>query len=358
MQTVVLEEKGVMNVRHRERPDPAPGHVLLRVEAVSICGSDISRFVKGHRTYPMVLGHECSGVVEAVGEGVEPRLVGERAALIPLVPCFHCAQCLLGHYSACHGYSFIGSRQDGGFAEYVDLPQTNLLPVPPQVSFEAAALIEPATVARHILALGNFQAGQSATVLGTGAIGLMLVQWLRVLGAGLIICTDVREENLETARRLGAHHALNPRATDVVEEVRKLTGDGADLALEAAGAPQTLAQTIEVIRPRGAVVCAGNQPLDATLPMSFIESMMRKELQINGCFMSYSAPFPGSEWTESLQAVLDGGLDMDAMISHRFPLHEAPSVFESIKAGTLSHRKIIFYPGERDAVAYRERGSA
>jgi L-iditol 2-dehydrogenase len=93
------------------------------------------------------------------------------------------------------------------------------------------------------------------------------------------------------------------------------------------------------------VVCAGNQPLDATLPMTFIENMMRKELQINGCFMSYSAPFPGHEWTESLEAVVNGGLNMEAMISHRFALSEAPSVFESIREHTMSHRKIIFYPG-------------
>jgi L-iditol 2-dehydrogenase len=130
----------------------------------------------------------------------------------------------------------------------------------------------------------------------------------------------------------------------VPEEVRKLTGDGVDLALEAAGAPQTLMQTIEVTRPRGAVVCAGNQPLDATLPMSFIENMMRKELQINGCFMSYSAPFPGYEWTESLEAVRNGSLDMEAMISHRLPLSEAPRTFEQIAQRAMPYRKIIFYP--------------
>lgn len=344
MKAAVLENRGVMTNRDVEQPDPRAGHALLQVRAVSICGSDISRYVKGHRTYPMILGHECSGVVAVVGEGVDPHLVGQHAALIPLIPCFNCEECHLGLYSACHSYSFIGSRQAGGFAEYVELPEKNLLLLPDEVSFEAGALIEPSTVARHILNLGNFRAGQTAVVFGAGSIGLMLVQWLRILGASLIVCADIADENLEVARQVGAHVALNPRNVDIPEEISKLTGDGVDLALEAAGTPQTLAQTIQVTRPRGAVVCAGNQPLDASLPMSFIENMMRKELQIRGCFMSYSAPFPGSEWTESLEAVVNGSLDMDAMISHRFVLSEAPRVFESIGERILSHRKIIFYP--------------
>ena len=347
MNAAVLDDKGIITNRELPTPDPGPGNVLLQVKAVSICGSDISRYVKGHRTYPMILGHECAGIVARVGPGVSEALTGEHAALIPLIPCFNCELCRQGLYSACHSYSFLGSRQSGGFAEYVELPETNLMVLPPRVSFEAAALIEPSTVARYILALGNFQTGQTAVVLGTGSIGLMLIQWLRILGAGLIVATDINDDNLQVAGQLGAHVTLNPRNDDIRAEVLKLTGEGVDLALDAAGAPQTLAQTIEVTRPRGSVVCAGNQPLDATLPMSFIENMMRKELQINGCFMSYSAPFPGHEWIESLEAVLNGSLDMEAMISHRFPLSEAPSVFTRIGDRSLSHRKIIFYPGDR-----------
>ena len=346
MQAAILEDRAVIANRDVPVPAPGAGHVLLQIRAVSICGSDISRYVKGHCSYPMILGHEAAGVVAEVGADVDTQLLGRHAALIPLIPCFTCQQCRLGYYSACHNYSFIGSRQAGGFAEYVDLPAKNLLLLPDAVSFEAGALIEPATVARHILELGHFQPGQTAVVFGGGSIGLMLVQWLRILGAGLIICTDLINENLEVARQLGAHATLNPREVDVAAEVQKLTGDGVDLALEAAGAPQTLAQTIQVTRPRGAIVCAGNQPPDASLPMSFIENLMRKELQLHGCFMSYSAPFPGAEWTSSLAAVLDGSLDMGAMISHRFPLADAPRVFERIADSSLVHRKIIFYPTE------------
>ena len=175
MKAAVLEDKGVISYKDVPTPQPRPGHVLIKVAAVSICGSDIKRFAQGHRTYPMILGHECAGVVETAGAGVDPRLIGRHVAVIPLVPCFECEQCRLGLYSACRSYSFIGSRQDGGFAEYVEVPERNLLPVPDEIGFEAAALVEPSTVARHMLDLGGFAAGQTAMVFGAGSIGGMIL---------------------------------------------------------------------------------------------------------------------------------------------------------------------------------------
>ncbi|MBK8901700.1 MAG: galactitol-1-phosphate 5-dehydrogenase [Anaerolineaceae bacterium] len=349
MKAAILENQGVMTYKEVPTPVPAPGHVRLQVKAVSICGSDIKRYVSGHRLYPIVLGHECAGIIESVGEGVSDDLIGKHASVIPVVPCFECEQCQRGCYSACHSYSFIGSRQAGGFADFLELPERNVLVVPDELPFEHVALIEPSTVARHMLALGDFEAGQTAVVLGAGSIGLMIVQWLRILGASLIICTDVSDDNLATARKLGAHVTLNPLRDDVAAEVRRLTDDGVDISLEVAGVPQTLEQTVPITRPRGKVICGGNQPLDKSLPMSFIENMMRRELSIIGCFMSYSAPFPGHEWTETVAALLDGSLDMETMISHRYSLAETPGVFARIGDHSLTHRKIILYPEGADA---------
>lgn len=344
MKAAVLENKGTIIYQDIPTPSPQPGNVLLQMQAVSICGSDLSRFTKGHRTYPIILGHECAGIVAEVGAGVPSDLVGKRAAVIPLVPDFVCDQCARGLYSACRHYSFIGSRQAGGFAEYVQVPEKNLWFLPEEISFEAGALIEPATVARHILDRGDFGAGSSACVLGVGSIGLMIVQWLHILKARLIIAVDVSNENLQAALKLGAHIALNPKQVDIAAQVRALTGDGVDLALEAAGAPQTLAQTIQVTRPRGNIVCGGNQPLDATLPMSVIEDLMRKELHLNGCFMSYSAPFPGHEWTEARDAIQSGALDIETMISHRVALSQTAQTFHDIAAREYPYRKIVFSP--------------
>jgi L-iditol 2-dehydrogenase len=346
MKAAVLENKGVLTYKDVPTPEPGPGHVRLQVKAISICGSDIKRYVDGHRMYPLILGHENSGVIDRVGEGVSESYIGKHAAIIPLVPCFECEECQRGYYSACHSYSFIGSRQPGGFAEFVDLPERNILILPDDLSFEHAALIEPSTVARHMLALGDFKSGQTAIVLGAGSVGLMAVQWLRILGARLIIVTDILEDNLQIASKTGAHAAINPSKVNVIKEVQKLVGDGADLTLEAAGVPQVLEQTLPITRPRGKVVLAGNQPLDQSLPLTFIELMMRREISLIGCFMSYSAPFPGHEWTETITALQNGSLDMETLISHRFPLSKAPEVFEKIGAHQLAHQKIILNPEE------------
>ena len=344
MQAVVLEEKGRMAYRELPTPQPRPVWVLLHVRAASICGSDLHRYVRGHRVTPLVLGHEAAGEICAVGAGVSPDLVGRHAAIIPLVPCFACEQCRAGRFSACPNYSFIGSRQNGGYAEYVELPSGNALLLPDELPFEAAALVEPSSVARHILGLGEFQAGQSAVVLGAGSIGLMAVQWLRILGASQIIASDLVPANRQAALALGAHAALDPQAVDLAQEVKRLTAGGADLALETAGAPQTLQQSIRVVRPAGTVVSAGNQPPEASLPMTWIEELMRGEIRLRGCFMSYSAPFPGREWTDSVAALQSGQLDWAAMISHRFPLSQAPEVFSQMAARSIAYRKIILSP--------------
>jgi L-iditol 2-dehydrogenase len=345
MKAAILENQGVMSYTpDAPMPTPQPGHALMKVKTVSICGSDIKRYVSGHRMYPLILGHECAGVIESVGEGVSEDLIGKHAAVIPLIPCFECEQCKAGRYSACHSYSFIGSRQAGGFAEYVELPERCAFVVPDDLSLEYVALIEPSAVGRHMVALGDFQAGQTAVVLGAGSIGLMIVQWLRILGASQIIVTDVSDANLAIAQKLGAHITLNAREVDVVKAIRNLTGDGADLTLEATGVPAVLEQTVPITRPRGKIVLGGNQPLDQSLPLTFIEQMMRCELSIIGCFMSYSAPFPGHEWDDTITALLDGSLDMETTISHRFGLSETPDIFAKIAAHEMTHLKIMLNP--------------
>lgn len=343
MTAAVLEGQNQVVCQQVALPVPGDGEVLLQVRAASICGSDVSRVLKGHRLYPLILGHEAAGVVVETGAGVDPSLRGLRAAIIPLIPCMQCVYCTQGLYSACTHYSFLGSRRNGAFAEYMSLPASNLLPLPEEVSFEAGALIEPATVAHHALEMGRFAPGQRVAVLGAGSVGLMAVQWLHILGAGQILVSDVVAENLECARQLGAHVTIQARREDVAERVLAETG-GVDLALELAGSPQTLVQAIQMTRPRGAVVLTGNQPKDATFAAEVMETITRKELGVYGTWMSYSAPFPGHAWTDAVAALRSGDLRTDAMITHRFSLCEAGDVFQQIAQRAFTYRKIILLP--------------
>lgn len=344
MKAAVMEGLGQIVCREVDRPAPGTGELLLRVRAASICGSDVSRVLKGHRMYPLILGHEVSGEVVEVGDGVDPALVGTRAALVPLIPCMKCEFCQQGLYSTCTGYSFLGSRRNGGFAEYVSLPVANLLPLPDGLDFEAGSLIEPLTVAIHALEMGRYQPGQQVAVLGAGSVGLMAVQWLRKAGAAKILVSDVVDENLDCARALGAHVTLNPRREDVVRRIAEETGGGADLALELAGSPQTLTQAIQVVRPRGAVVLTGNQPKDASFPAELMEQITRKEIGVYGTWMSYSAPFPGHEWHDAIAALRSGEVRVGEMITHRFPLSDVETVFQGIADRSFPYRKIMLIP--------------
>ncbi len=346
MKSAILEDKGVIAYKEIPTPEPGEGNVRLKIKASSICGSDIKRYISGHRKYPMILGHESSGVIDMVGEGVDSDLIGKHAAVIPLIPCYECVECKQGHYSACLDYSFIGSRQPGGFADYLELPLKNALVVPDDIPFEYAALIEPSTVAKHMLTMGNFSQGESALVLGVGAIGLLVVQWLRILKSRQIISADISDPNLETSVKLGAHIPLNLRNVDLSEEIFKLTDNGVDIAFEVAGVPQTLEQSVLVTRPHGRVVLAGNQPVDKDIKLLFIENMIRRQLSLVGNHMSFSNPFPGDEWSDSIKALQTGELDMDTMITHRFPLSEAPNIFKQIGEGSIKFSKIMFFPEE------------
>lgn len=353
MRAVVLEDRGVLALRERPEPVPGPGEVLLRVRAVSVCGSDLHRYHRGHRTYPLVLGHEAAGEVVRAGPGADPGLVGRRVALIPLVPDGTCPDCVAGRFSACPAYSFIGSRVDGAFAELVALPVRNVLPLPDDLPFETGALVEPSSVARHLLDLpgGDRSNGRpdairdaSVAVLGAGPIGLLVVRWLALLGARAILATDLVPDHLEAARSLGATAVVDPARDDVAAAVERLAPGGVDLVVEASGAPAALLSTVELARARGTILLAGNQPPESTLASAFLERLMRRELSLGGGFMSYSAPWPGREWTESVAALAAGRIPIAPLVSHRFPLSEAPAVFAAIGDGRLVHRKIVFDP--------------
>ncbi len=345
MKAAVLRGPATLIYADVDEPDVEPGSVLVRVGAVSICGSDLLRVFGGTaHSYPLILGHECAGVVAEVGAGVPVDLVGARVAVVPLVPCMQCASCRRGLYSACARYSFIGSRRAGGFADYVVAPLRNAMPLPDALDIEIGAILEPATIALHALERGGIKSGDRVAILGSGSVGLCAVQWARLCGAAHIIATDVVAENLELARALGADTTIDGAHEDVVAQVMGLTGDGVDVALEVAGTPATLRQAVAATRPRGVVILIGNQAGDTALPVTVIDGVMRRELDVRGAWMSYAAPFPGHEWTETLAAAERGDLRLREMISHRFPLSEVPDVFKRIHDHALPHRKIILTP--------------
>lgn len=316
-------------------PKPGPCEAVVRIEACGICGSDLPRaFGGGAHFYPVVVGHEAAGEIVAQGSEVKGLQVGDRVAIAPLFPCMACQSCQQGKYSLCQSYSFIGSRQQGCMAEYVCVPSKCLLKLPFGVSYEEAAMIEPATVSLHGL-LRVEVAGSRVVVLGVGTIGLLAVQWARFLGASQVIAVDIDDFKLGIAGKIGADVVINSgKETDQgLAKLREATdGHLADIVAETAGNPATQVQSIEVAASNGNVLYIGTAEKDVHFPARTFEQILRKELNILGSWMSYSPPFPGKEWNMAIQALAQGRIKVGDLITHRFQLHEAAIALETMRS--------------------------
>ena len=207
-----------------ETPVCRPGTVKVRIRATGICGSDVPRVLNhGAHFYPVVLGHEFSGDIVEVGEGVENLSVGDTVSGAPLVPCMKCEDCQLGNFSLCKHYSFIGSREQGSFAEYVVIPAANAIKYDPSIPYDQAAMFEPSTVAIHGLLQARYRGGETAAVLGCGTIGIFTLQWAKIFGAKKIVAFDIDDGRLALAKKMGADETVNTLKEGFMEEAKALT---------------------------------------------------------------------------------------------------------------------------------------
>lgn len=327
-----------------KKPEPGKGEVLIRVYYTGICGSDVPRVnADACHYYPNVLGHEFSGVVEEIGEGVTLVKEGDRVSGVPLVPCMKCEDCQKGDYSLCRHYSFIGSRQYGSFAEYVVVPERNAVPFDESVSFEQGAFFEPATVALHGLQRVDYAGGKTVAILGGGTIGLFTMQWARIFGAKKVVVFDIVPERLELAVKLGADAVVNPAKENVGEETKKLTGQkGFDFVYETAGNVNTIKTAFVIAGNKARICCIGTPTKELTFSVEEWENMNRKEFYLTGSWMSYSAPFPGKEWELTAHYFRTGELKFDeSLIFKKQPLSKIGEAFELYKTPGAVKGKIL-----------------
>lgn len=313
-----------------ETPVPGKGEVLIQVKYTGICGSDVPR-VNGTAChfYPNVLGHEFSGTVVELGEGVTALQKGDRVAGVPLHPCMKCEDCMRGDYSLCKHYSFIGSREFGSFAEYVVVPERNAVRFEDAVSFEQGAFFEPATIALHGLQRTPFRGGGSVAVLGGGTIGMFVMQWAKIFGAKDAVVFDITPERLELGKRLGATACINTRGEDFMEQAMTLTGGrGFDYVFETAGNTITMKMAFALAANKASVCFVGTPTRELSFTVEEWENMNRKEFTLTGSWMSYSAPFPGKEWSLTAHYFKTGALKFDeSFIFKKVPLSQIADAF-------------------------------
>lgn len=340
MKAAVLHAIGDLRIEDIATPTPGPGEVLVRVKSCGICGSDVPRvFSKGTYHFPTVCGHEFAGTVASASD----LAVGTPVTVFPLLWCGKCTECERGAYARCEDYGYLGSRSDGGFAEYVVAPRRNLLPLPAGVSLEEGAMTEPAAVALHAIKRANLQAGESVAVLGAGPIGLMVAQWARAMGAARVIVCDIAPASLALARELGFDLTVDSKSCDPVTRIAELTGGrGADVTVEAAGVPATFTAAVGAAAAAGRVVMLGNPSGDVTLPAKLISQIMRRELALLGTWnSSYSASGLPDDWRTVLAAVAAGTIKLKPLISHRFPLDQTLAGMNVMKSRNEFVAKVL-----------------
>ena len=327
-----------------ETPVVKPGTVKVHVRATGICGSDVPRVLhNGAHFYPVVLGHEFSGDVVEVGEGVTAIQVGDTVTGAPLVPCMKCDDCQRGNFSLCKHYSFIGSREQGSFAEYVVMPAQNAVKYDPAIPYAQAAMFEPSTVAVHGLLQADYRGGGTVAVLGCGTIGIFTAQWAKILGAKKLVVFDIDEGRLALAKRMGADETVNTLEPDYMAKAMAVTGGaGYDSVFETAGNPVTMRMAFALAANKARVCFIGTPHTDLTFTPAQWENMNRKEFLLTGSWMSYSAPFPGREWQLTAHYFATGELKFDPEFIYRtYPLSRVAEAFALYKDPAQVHGKIM-----------------
>lgn len=327
--------------------------VIIKVKAVGICGSDLSRYKKlGPYVEGMVWGHEFSGEVVQVGASVKKVKIGDRVAGAPCFTCEDldmdkCYYCEKSEYARCENLTVIGARHGGAFAEYIKLPEKNCVLIPKNVDYESAAMIEPSAVVVHGLYHTNITAGDTVVVVGCGNMGLLSIKFAKIFGATKIIAVDITGDALEMAKAYGATHTINSMKDETLEIIQQYTGDlMADLVVEAAGSAVTSAQVFAYAKKGGGVLFLGIPYADVLVERFYFEKIVRSELKVFGSWSCVSAPFPGKEWDTIMNLLANGTLELSSMITHRLSLSEGPEIFDAItnKKPEDNFGKVMFFP--------------
>jgi L-iditol 2-dehydrogenase len=325
MQALRLIRAGEVAVFEEPRPEPQAGELLVRVTAVGLCGSDAHWYCEGSigdavLKKPLVLGHEIGGVVES-----GPRK-GERVGLDPAVACLKCELCYAGLPHLCRNLRFAGhGATDGALRTFMAWPEHCIVTVPDNVSDAAAPLLEPLGVAMHAVDLAHLKPGQSAGVYGCGPIGLMLITLLRACGVDAVYATDLLDHRVEAARRMGAALAMKPAAgSEERQTIMAATGGrGVDVAFDVSGADDAIDTAIATVKPAGTVVLVGIPNNDRS---SFNAGMARrKETTIQLCRRMMP-----SDLGRAARFAERGLIDLDALITERFPLAEGKAAFDAL----------------------------
>jgi alcohol dehydrogenase, propanol-preferring len=331
MRAAILRAAGQpLTVGELPRPEPGPGEALVKVAACGFCHTDLHYLDHGVPTAqppPVVLGHEISGVVEALGPGSATRSVGDRVLVPAVLPCGSCRTCREGRGNICPDLRMPGNHFDGGFAEYLNVPARDLVPLPSDLDLVQSAVIADAlTTPYHaVVHRARVRSGEWAVVVGCGGVGINAVQFAAAAGAN-VLAIDLKREKLDLAKRLGASETIDPAEyPEIGREVRRRTGGGADVAFEVVGSPATVSTALSTLRRGGRLCVVGYS--DATVPLP-LHRLMFFEYEVVGSLGCRPVDYP-----KVIEMVRQGRVRLDAVVTGSVPLERIGEAAERLRRG-------------------------
>lgn len=342
MNAYVLHGANDLRYEQVKRPELQPDEVLMEIKAVGICGSDIPRIYEtGAHVHPLIPGHEFAGIVLQAGEQAEAiyrehnrkqnhqkdqeHLVGRKMGVFPLIPCRSCGPCQAGHYELCRSYSYLGSRRDGGFAEYAAVPAANLVEVPDCASFEEAAMLEPMAVAVHAMRRAELNKEDTIVICGLGTIGLLLLMFLLEAGFHRILAIGKRPFQKKKATALGLPDAAYCETGGNLEEqwvLQQTGGRGADVFFECTGKKEAFSQAVDTAAPMSRIVLVGNPDSGRNMTKDAYWKILRNQLTITGTWNSSFNHTEEDDWHYVLNRLRQKKVAPAELITHRLPLEK------------------------------------
>ena len=335
MKAQVLHDIG--DIRYEEVPLPElkEGWALVKVMAAGICGSDIPRIYRtGAHVHPLIPGHEFSGQVIKTFSG-ESVWDGKRVGVFPLIPCGECDCCRKHLYEMCSSYNYLGSRCDGGFAEFVAVPEWNLMELPDNVSYRQAAMLEPMAVAVHAVRQFVIDRDSSVCIIGLGTIGLLISMFLKAEGVKRVCVVGNKEAQRKHAGILGIH------AEDYYTDIQSAGKHRFDYVFECVGKNETLIQAINIAAPAGHIVFVGNPYSDMDIPKDIYWKILRKQLKVSGTWNSSYQADSDDDWHYVLKHLSEGDIHPEELITHEYALSDIVKGMEIMRDKTEDYVKVM-----------------
>ena len=345
MKAYVLEDINRLEYKEIAKPVLKAGEVLVEIHAAGICGSDIPRiFTTGTYHFPTIPGHEFSGKVVGAVDELGESWIGKRVGIFPLIPCKECASCKNHQYEMCNNYNYLGSRCDGGFAEYVAVPIWNLIELPETVSFKEAAMLEPASVALHAVRRLDLTNVSSVALLGLGTIGIIIAQWLHIYGIETVITTGHNKRHGELMQRVTTpnYQYINVEDECVVKSILELTPTkSVDVVIDCVGTSESLTDALDIVKPGGQILVVANPKGELALDKNTYWKILRKQIRLTGTWNSGFTHTEDDDWHTVLRECEKGNLHLEELITHSLPFEKLDTGLEIMRTKSEYRNKIM-----------------